>query len=150
MNNETVAVRLEKERLANLTCIRASEKYKMQWLKVELVTSKRDIQIITVLEQNGKLYSGDVFSDKTSSALLLQGSVDEIGNYTCHWNNSLGQARFKSFFVTHVDETKLKSPETIAISVPLAILLLISIAVGVQIYLKKVSRTIIESKLTIY
>ena len=53
MNNETVAVRLEKERLANLTCIRASEKYKMQWLKVELVTSKRDIQIITVLEQNG-------------------------------------------------------------------------------------------------
>ena len=34
-NNETVAVQLEKERPENLKCNRSSEKYKIQWRKVE-------------------------------------------------------------------------------------------------------------------
>ena len=91
--------------------------------------------------QNEKLYFGDIYSDTNSSVVLLQGSVDEIGNYTCHWNNSLGQARFKKFNVIYVDNTEPVSPEivAIAVSVPLVILLLIAIIVGVRLYLLKVS-----------
>ena len=91
--------------------------------------------------QNGKLYSGHVYSDTNSSSLSLKGSTDEIGHYTCHWKNSLGQAKLKTFDVTYFDHIIQKSPETIAIvvSTALAILLLISVIVGVQMYLKKVS-----------
>ena len=34
MNNETVNVQLDKGRLEKLTCVRASGKYEIQWLKV--------------------------------------------------------------------------------------------------------------------
>ena len=34
-NNETVTVQLEKERTENLKCNRSSEKYEIQWRKVE-------------------------------------------------------------------------------------------------------------------
>ena len=34
-NNETVAVQLEKEKPENLKCIRSSQKYTIQWRKVE-------------------------------------------------------------------------------------------------------------------
>ena len=84
-------------------------------------------------------YSGDVYSDTNSSSLSLEGTADETGNYTCHWNNSLRQARFKNFTVTYVDNSEPVSPETIAISVSFAILLLISIIVSVKFYLFKVS-----------
>ena len=91
--------------------------------------------------QNGQLYSGDVYSNKNLSALSLNGSADEISNYTCHWENSLGEARFKNFIVTYIEKTEPVSPEIIAIavSVALAIFLLTSIVGGIRFYLFKVS-----------
>lgn len=78
-----------------------------------------------------------------ASVLPLQGSANEGGNYTCHWNNSIGEARYKHFTVTFVDRIESLA-ETISIAIPvsvaLAILLLIGIIVGVQIYLKNVRR----------
>ena len=91
------------------------------------------------LIQNGKLYFRNVSSDANSSVLLLKGSTDEIGNYTCHWNNSLGEARFKQFNVTYVGRTEMIVDTAIAVSVPLAILLLISIIVAVRFYFLKVN-----------
>ena len=82
-----------------------------------------------------------------------------MGNYTCHWNNSLGEARFTNFSVTYVEKAELESKETtplieartvIAVSVLLVILLLISIIVGALLYLKKVSRAINRRILTRY
>ena len=68
-----------------------------------------------------------------SSVLSLKGSADEIGDYTCHSNNTLGQARFKTFTVTHIDRTETIFDNTIVgVSVSLVILLLISIAVAVR------------------
>ena len=100
--------------------------------------------------QNGKLYTGFIFSDKNSSALSLRGSTDEIGNYTCHWNNNLGQPRFKQFTVNHVDELESEgiavtgtdtSIVAVVVSIVLAIILLIAIIVGVRFYLIKVNYT---------
>ena len=91
------------------------------------------------LIQNGKLYFRNVSSDANSSVLLLKGSTDEIGNDTCHWNNSLGEARFKQFNVTYVGRTEMIVDTAIAVSVPLAILLLISIIVAVRFYFLKVN-----------
>ena len=149
MNNDSVTVQLEKEKPENLTCIRSSEKYKIQWLKVIKVIIRIngrgqncfypcfDLKSI----QNGVQYSGNVYSSANSSALQLQGSVDETGTYTCKWNNSLGEVRYKHFTATYVDKTEPISPATIAISVSvaLAILLLISVSIGVRFYLFKVS-----------
>ena len=78
-----------------------------------------------------------------SSILSLKGSDDEVGNYTCHWNSSLGQARFKQFTVTYVNKTEpekiVDTSIAIGVSVPLSILLLISIIVVVTFYFLKVS-----------
>ena len=143
-NNETVAVQLEKERTKNLKCNRSSEKYEIQWRKVE----KQECFILFFFSQldsiqNGKLYpAGNVYSDSKSYALDLKGSADEIGNYTCHWNNSLGEARYKIFIVTYVDERKTRTSIAVAVPIFLAILLFISIAVGVRFYLLKVIETL--------
>ena len=89
--------------------------------------------------QNGMPYTGNVSAETNSSTLPLKGSVDESGTYTCHWNNSLGEARFKRFIVTHVDKMeKIVDTIVIDVSVPLAILLLISIIVAVRFYILKV------------
>ena len=77
-----------------------------------------------------------------------------MGDYTCQWNNSLGEARSKRFSVNYIEpvnEITEMSRETIiaiGIAVFLAILLLISVIVGVQMYLKKVSKAIIARKIT--
>ena len=95
-------------------------------------------------------YSGNVSSYTNSSVLSLKGTADEMGTYTCTWNNSLGEIRLKSFIVTYVFNKEPVSPETIivrdtriaiGVSVPLVILLLISIAVGVRFYLSKVKKS---------
>ena len=99
-------------------------------------------------------YSGNVSSYTNSSVLSLKGTADEMGTYTCHWNNSLGEIMLKSFIVTYVFNKESVSPETIivrdtriaiGVSVPLVILLLISIAVGVRFYLSKVKKKFIKS-----
>ena len=148
--NETKVVQLEKERPENLKCNRSSEKYEIQWRKVEIKRKKLIVLIVLQLDfiQNGELYSGDIYVDSNSSAVRLQGSADEIGNYTCHWNNSLGEARFKQFTVTYVGEkeretivvTRTDTKIVVALSVALAILLLISIVVGTKYYVFKVKK----------
>lgn len=66
-----------------------------------------------LLLQNGKEYIGDIYSTHNSSALPLQGIEDERGNYACHWNNSLKQARFKNFRVSFMDETDGKNADEV-------------------------------------
>ena len=68
----------------------------------------------------------------------LNGLMNEIGVYSCRWNNSLGQPRYRNFTVLIGNA----SGSTHATAIPLSanlIALIVIIGIGVKIYLDKVT-----------
>jgi len=97
--------------------------------------------------QDGKEYTGHVYSVDTSSILPLQGKIEEKGRYACQWKNIfLGETRHSNFTVLYTvyPEEILETNKTVivAVSTTFAVVLLILIAHGaVRFYQDKVNKT---------
>ncbi|XP_046451546.1 vascular endothelial growth factor receptor 2-like [Daphnia pulex] len=120
-------VQIEKDIAQNLTCFnnKGSQNARIEWF------------------QNGKEYSGQVYSDGNSSILPLQGKMGEKGSYTCQWkNNFLGQTNYRNFTVSYPNEIPVNDKTVVtAVSSTFSVLLLILIAYGgVKFYRDKKRR----------
>jgi hypothetical protein len=77
------------------------------------------------------------------SILPLNGIVNEIGVYSCRWNNSLGQSRFRNFTVFLGNSNGLTNATAIPLSANLVALIVI-IGIGIKLYLDKVTQISLE------
>ncbi|XP_046456457.1 vascular endothelial growth factor receptor 1-like isoform X2 [Daphnia pulex] len=120
INNEPVLnfIHLDKARPKNLTCVISLQRNKMLWFK------------------DDKEYPGRVHSSGNVSILPLNGIVNEIGVYSCRWNNSLGQSRFRNFTVFLGNSNGLTNATAIPLSANLVALIVI-IGIGIKLYLDK-------------
>ncbi|XP_046459939.1 mast/stem cell growth factor receptor Kit-like isoform X2 [Daphnia pulex] len=115
------SVQLEKDIAQNLICIKGSQNTRIKWFK------------------DGIEYSGQVHSDSTSSILPLQGKIGENGRYACQWKNIfLGETGYSNFTVLYPEVPVTNKTVIVAVSITLAVLLLILIAFGgVRFYQEK-------------
>ena len=92
--------------------------------------------------QDGKEYSGQVYSDNISSLLLLQGKTEEKGSYACLWKNNFVGENYVNFTVSlqSVEIPPIDKTVVIAVSTTFAVLLFILIvSIGVKFYFDKVN-----------
>ncbi|XP_059350091.1 vascular endothelial growth factor receptor 1-like [Daphnia carinata] len=113
-NSDLVDVKLGRGIAQNLTCNRLSEDVHIQWFK------------------DDEEYKGLIYTNDTSSVLPLNGRDGQNGRYSCRWNNSLGEKRFRNF--TFPDEPKSK---TIFIAVCVSVVTLIIIGIAIKQYVDK-------------
>jgi len=147
-NSKLKYVQLEKNIAENLTCIRGSNRNRILWFKV-----RTDLLIILNLFlnsdfykssafQDGKEYSGQVYSDNVSSFLPLQGKAEEKGSYACLWKNNFVGENYVNFTVSLQSEEipSIDKTVVIAVSSTFAVLLFILIvSIGVKFYFDKVN-----------
>lgn len=79
-------------------------------------------------------YLGLIYTSSSSSVLPLQGFGGETGTYSCRWNNSRGEKRYRNFNFS--EETESTS---IAIAVCVSLATLVIIGVPIKQYVDKVS-----------
>ena len=92
--------------------------------------------------QDGKEYSGQVYSDNISSLLPLQGKAEEKGSYACLWKNNFVGENYVNFTVSLRSEEipPIDKTVVIAVSTTFAVLLFILIVfIGVKFYFDKVN-----------
>ena len=94
--------------------------------------------------QDGKEYSGQVYSDNISSFLPLQGKAEEKGSYACLWKNNFVGENYVNFTVLPLLPSEEIPPidktVVIAVSTTFAVLLFILIvSIGVKLYFDKVN-----------
>ena len=92
--------------------------------------------------QDGKEYSGQVYSDNISSFLPLQGKAEEKGSYACLWKNNFVEEIYANFTVSLRSEEIPPIDKTVVIAVftTFAVLLFILIVfIGVKFYFDKVN-----------
>ncbi|KAI9565388.1 hypothetical protein GHT06_009180 [Daphnia sinensis] len=121
INNDPTNVKLGKGIAQNLTCNRISDDVNIQWFKVNKLNH---------------------FSPHSSSSILpLQGTGGEKGTYSCHWNNSRGEKRYRNFsFAGETESIGI----AIAVSVSLAILTIIGVSIKQYIDKKNLEKEIQE------
>ena len=92
--------------------------------------------------QDGKEYSGQVYSDNISSFLPLQGKAEEKGSYACLWKNNFVGENYVNFTVSLQSEEipPIDKTVVIAVSTTFTVLLFILIvSIGVKFYFDKVN-----------
>ncbi|XP_059350097.1 vascular endothelial growth factor receptor 1-like [Daphnia carinata] len=109
-NKYPVDVKLGRGIAQNLTCTRFTDD-NIKWFK------------------DDKEYSGLIYTNDVSSILPLNGSDEENGNYSCRWNNSRGQKRFRNFYFPYKPESNgIVAISVIAVCVSVVTLITIGIA----------------------
>ena len=87
-------------------------------------------------------YSNSVYENETASVVQLQGKETEKGTYECRWKNSKGEPRHRNFTVGIISyEKDEQDANTIIISASLIGVLAVAVAIGIKVYLDKVSDT---------
>ncbi|XP_059350088.1 vascular endothelial growth factor receptor 1-like [Daphnia carinata] len=76
---DPVDVKLERGIAQNLICHRFADDVQIQWFK------------------DDKEYSGLIYTNGSLSILPLNGRDGQKGRYSCRWNNSRGEKRFRNF-----------------------------------------------------
>ncbi|XP_046654208.1 vascular endothelial growth factor receptor 1-like [Daphnia pulicaria] len=113
---ENNIITLEKEVAQNLSCNRLSQHVPVQWLK------------------DGKRYMDNIFENKSTSVLTLQGNGNERGTYVCRWNNSRGEARHRNFIV----QSSLERENTLIVVAAFLIgIFAIGMGIGIKFYFDK-------------
>lgn len=73
----------------------------------------------------------------------LKGAREEIGTYTCQWENSVGEVKHRNFTVVFNDTATENMGKTIIpLSVILPVLFLIGVGIGIKLCLDRVSKII--------
>ncbi|KAK4018027.1 hypothetical protein OUZ56_000097 [Daphnia magna] len=123
INNDPLNVKLGKGIAQNLTCNRISDDVHIQWFK-------DDIE-----------YLGLIHTSSSSSVLPLQGIGGETGTYSCRWNNSRGEKRYRNFnFSEETESTSI----AIAVCVSLATLVIIGVPIKQYVDKKNLEKEIQE------
>ncbi|XP_059351957.1 vascular endothelial growth factor receptor 1-like [Daphnia carinata] len=123
LNNNPMNVKLGKGIAQNLTCNRLSN-INIQWFK------------------DDKEYLGLTYTSSSSSVLPLQGINGETGTYSCRWNNSRGEKRFRNF--SFAEETESRNV-AIAVCVSLATLVVTGVSIKQYVDKKNKEKIILES-----
>ena len=146
-NSKSKLVQLEKNIAQNLTCFQGSKGNRIQWLKVNCFIYFKffpylEYSLSLFRFQDGKNYTGQVYSDSTSSILPLQGKMRDMGSYSCLWKNNLvGEVNYRNFTVlllSQPEEIPLKdNTVVICVYTLFAVLLIIlTVFIGFKFYYK--------------
>jgi uncharacterized membrane protein YkgB len=85
----------------------------------------------------------NIFENKSTSVLTLQGNGNERGTYVCRWNNSRGEARHRNFIV----QSSLERGNTLIVVAAFLIgLFAIGMGIGIKFYFDKVTNQLTENR----
>ncbi|XP_057365300.2 vascular endothelial growth factor receptor 1-like [Daphnia carinata] len=122
-NKYPVNVTLGRGIAQNLTCNRFIDDIHIKWFK------------------DDKEYLGLIYTNDTSSILPLNGSDGQKGRYSCRWNNSRGEERFRNFYFPDEPESK---GIVIAVCVSVVTLLITGIAIKQYVDMRNLEKEIQE------
>ncbi|XP_057368137.2 vascular endothelial growth factor receptor 1-like [Daphnia carinata] len=122
---------IEKDTVQNLTCRRPPIKDHIQWLK------------------DGLSFDSDqIFLTHNFSIVSLNGTREEIGTYTCQWENSIGEVRYRNFTVDFFNNTPTENlnKTIILLAIILSALFLIGVGIGIKFCLDRKKKSFIGTE----
>ncbi|XP_045028121.1 vascular endothelial growth factor receptor 1 isoform X2 [Daphnia magna] len=123
-------VTIEKNAAQNLTCRRPPISDHIRWLK------------------DGQSFDSDqILLTRNFSIVPLKGAREEIGTYTCQWENSIGEVKHRNFTVVFNDTATENMDKTIIpLSVILPVLFLIGVGIGIKLCLDRKKKSFVVAE----